>query len=582
MNQVIHIAVALIFVFLMVMTGTQLFLGESLGSDYTYFVPRLTFGYHWFLENGLLSIPWFSAAWCGGLPYFADPQVMYYSIPQLTLFFADPQISIFVTYLFFGLVGGLGFYLLLTRAFNTNQSLALIGALLFAFNEFFLFRMLIGHLTYHVFPLIPFVTLTIIGATNATGLRKLFMVVLAGFLVAYVVHGGASNFLIPFMLSVLALIVIYLMMHPGQVAGAAYVYVGAGMVGFLLSISKIVSAWSFVRWFPRDALSLGVFDSFTESLIAILTLLFMNPWITLQEIPGEYLIQAQELRFGVTVIPILLFLVGCLALPAMIRVVSGFRLLLFTGLLLILTTPVVLSIDAPTLNALLKQLPYFREMSLAVRWIALLIPVVILIPVLMVNQVFSEVGDKARSAMAYVLLLITTVLLLVSHLVTEKPWDVAYDPDAQLDHYDEVSKGGAVPTIAEIVDAPEAKTFVGVDDAFLSGKSSLICYQPLFGYKLEKYPIGKLREGSVFAETSGLLNLKNPACYLYPEENACKPGGHFTIADRDQAGKFTTNQPFSWRASTVLKIANWINLLSLIVLFPLMLICGFSALIVRR
>lgn len=582
MNQVIHVTVALVFAGVLVMTGTQLFLGDSLGSDYTYFVPRLTFGYFWWLENGAFSIPWFSAAWCGGLPYFADPQVMFYSVPQWLLFVAGPQTSVFVTFVLFSLLGAMGFYFLLTRIFVMNQTLALIGALLFAFNEFFLFRMLIGHLTYHVFPLIPLVTLAITASIRQDGLRAPAMVLLAGVMIAYVVHAGAANFLIPFMLSVLLLLIVYLLVHPDQLGSAVTSYVGAGFIGFLLSLSKIAAAWSFVRWFPRGTLSLGVFDDLTESLMATFTLLFMNPWLTLTEISTEYLIQAQELRFGVTLVPLLLLLAGLLAVPAMIRAVTMTRLLLLAVLMLIMAIPVVLSVDAPALNHLLKQLPYFREMSLAVRWIAMLIPVAIVIPLLMMNQVFQEVGESTRSALAYGLLLITTVLLLVSHLITEKPWDIPYDPATQNNRYHEVRAGGAVPAIAEIVAAPEAKTFANVDDAFLGGGSTQICYQPLFGYELERYPIGKLKEGSVFAEESGYLNLKNPACYLFPEENACKPGGHFSIADRDEAGRFVTNQPFNWRASITLTIANWINLIAVIIVFPMTVIAGLFLLIGRR
>jgi hypothetical protein len=55
---------------------------ELLGHDYEYFLPNFMFGKIWFANN-LLSIPWFTPSFCCGIPFYPDPQTMFYSLQQL-------------------------------------------------------------------------------------------------------------------------------------------------------------------------------------------------------------------------------------------------------------------------------------------------------------------------------------------------------------------------------------------------------------------------------------------------------------------------------------------------------------------
>jgi len=78
---------------------------NNLGVDYTYFLPILLNGYYWFQSNGLFEVPWFTPAFCGGVPYLPNPQTMYYSFPQLLTFFTDPASSVYITFIVFALLG---------------------------------------------------------------------------------------------------------------------------------------------------------------------------------------------------------------------------------------------------------------------------------------------------------------------------------------------------------------------------------------------------------------------------------------------------------------------------------------------
>ena len=126
-------------------------------------------GYFWYEANGLLSVPWFTPSFCGGLPKFPNPQALYFSVPQLLVFFVDPLQGIRLTLLLFGFVGLAGTYALLRRAFAVSRPVALFGGTLFLFNGLYAHRMLIGHLTFHSFMLVPVLALLLLRPVGPAG-----------------------------------------------------------------------------------------------------------------------------------------------------------------------------------------------------------------------------------------------------------------------------------------------------------------------------------------------------------------------------------------------------------------------------
>jgi hypothetical protein len=61
---------------------------------------------------------------------------------------------------------------------------------------------------------------------------------------------------------------------------------------------------------------------------------------------------------------------------------------------------------------------------------------------------------------------------------------------------------------------------------------------------------------------NGRLNLKNPACYVYPTANGCAPGDHFTVQQRPAAEAFITYRPFPFRLPGWQQAANLLNLMA--------------------
>ncbi len=564
MSRFLFIIVNLSLASLFIFTAAPLFLGDVVGADYTFFLTRLLYGYFWQIENGFFAVPWFSPAWCGGLPYFADPQVMFFSVPQLLVLVLDPQQTVFATFVLFAVFGGLGSYGL-ARAFGLSQWFALVTAWLFVFNEFYMFRLLEGHFTYHVFPLTTCISLFVINSAKSEGSLKWVHLLLAAISISYVVHAGGSNFLLPMMLSVTAITLLYFMKANVSLLRLGTGLLQAGLVGFLLSVSKISAAIAFVRWFPRDSLSLGIFENFSNASFSIFTSLFMNPWLVLNEFPKEFLIQVHELRYGVTVIPLLFLLLGIGALPRILMNMNLRNFLAVLALTLIALLPIILSIESSEIDAVMKSLPYFREMGLAVRWVALLIPLAVLVPIILAQLFVDEVeAQKTRQLITGVMVIVFLVLIVPSHLLADRTKGLRFDPSEFNDSHQRVREGGSVPDITEISPQPRSQMNFFVDNRFLSGGSSRFCYQPLFGYQRENYPLKSLRYGGIFEVQEEKLNMKNPACYLFPDENDCRPGDHFKVNQEDELAKFSTNRPFEWQQSWWQTLANWLNLAALL------------------
>ncbi|SVE49912.1 uncharacterized protein METZ01_LOCUS502766, partial [marine metagenome] len=174
-----------------------------LGHDYEMWFPRMLAGVYYFVTNGLSFIPWFTPSCCGGTVIFANPQYLFFSIPQFLNFYFDPIVSIKITIMLFAALGFLGTYLLMRRTFALEKMTAIFAAGLFLFNGFFAYRMIIGHLGYHSFMLLPLISYFLLQPlVKSSFIRELAMSVIAAFLSSYVFYSGGVHLLLPILLAV--------------------------------------------------------------------------------------------------------------------------------------------------------------------------------------------------------------------------------------------------------------------------------------------------------------------------------------------------------------------------------------------
>jgi hypothetical protein len=268
---------------------------------------------------------------------------------------------------------------------------------------------------------------------------------------------------------------------------------------------------------------------------------------------------------------------GCKILRQMKNKPSSFKLrplqwlvVLATGTLLFL--PLAMNTYSPSWNAFLKQLPLIKNSSNLIRWFMLYIPVVILIAALMLDRI----TESSKSKVAVLVISILTVIALnifTDHDFYRYP---VYDPQEITSSYYKVKSGVWAPKIKFIgvwLDEKGQATVPGFrNDLLARGVSQLYCYEPIFGYGRELLPQKSLHPGPVMEEKEGILNIKNPACYVWPESNDCQPGDHFTAQQKEAAEAFTNYRPYPFHIPPAQVVANWINGLSLLAALSFLII----------
>lgn len=569
----------------------------KLGHDYEYNLPLLLDGYYWFLNNGLWPVPWFTPSFCGGMPLLANPATFYVSAAQLFTFFTDPLVGVRLTLLLFAALGFWGFYFLLAQVFKTSKWTALLGGTIFLFNGLFAYRFVVGHLEFHSFMLTPLIAFFLLKDEAEAPLGRWQAgrdIVCAALLISYAFMSGMTQLIVPSLIAVLVIALLARLEFGEQVSMGRFVgrltMAGIGALG--LSAAKLVAALSFLSNFPRDSYLLPGVDGLGKLLLMIVQVLSVGGGQL--DIQGtlvnvQWMLERHEFEFGLSVVPFALILAGVglnlrqwqwRGLAA--RYCSARQWPFLLACLLLLSIPLALNYYSPAWNSFLKTVPFIKSLSNFFRWFIIYIPFVVVLAALAVEKTSLLQRHCLPLALAGV------TLVVAQNLLTDQAFYHAqfYDPANIVTAYYHTKDNGRPPVIAnQVVNinaAGQLDLSVGRNDALVNGGSPLLCYEPMFGFQLEYLPFKTIQPGPVLADLDGLLNLKNPACYLYPDQNQCAPGDHFTVEQRAEAERFTSFQPFAYQASGLQKAADWLNLLCLLALPALALGYGRAWLRARQ
>jgi len=122
------------------------------------------------------------------------------------------------------------------------------------------------------------------------------------------------------------------------------------------------------------------------------------------------------------------------------------------------------------------------------------------------------------------------------------------------------------------------------NDYFIYGFSPLLCYNPIFGYDLKSLPIDKLLfdkinkiKDNLFHYTAdpilknNNINFINPSCFVFPNENNCKPGDLFQKKQLEDLQKFLEYKKFKFELSKLQKFFNYVSIIAFILSFSYIL-----------
>jgi hypothetical protein len=562
---------------------------ETIGHDYSLHFPNLLTGYFWFLHNGLSAIPWFSPSQCGGFAYFADPNVGYFSVPQFLVFLVSPMRAIQLTLLLFSLIGMAGSYALMRHAFRSSRAASVLAAGIFLFNGFFAYRMLIGHLTFHAFTLIPVMAVAVLPADmdRRPPLPELVgRACVAAACLAYMFQSGMVHGIPPALLAMVVILMIHGLCFGWRWRSWLLLAV-AGALSLAMCAGKLVAELALLSSFPRDSYPLpGVAGLFSTFWVAAQTLFFSPPVYAADVLTNTmWALERHEWEYGVSAAPLILVAAAAVVAGANVarrRKLPPFRLdrvLAVVTIAILLSIPIALNWYQPDWNRLLKAAPYFGNSNTLLRFFSAYIPVVVILAGLALDRLPLPAFAQGHGRL--LLAVIGLGIVVSQNIATDRAYYAGqgYEIAPIEAAYARAQLTRSVPAIEAIGGSGDD---VGGNDAMIEGRSQLDCYQPLFGYRLESFPAAPLQQGSVFTEIGQVINVKNPACYVFPAENGCRPGDHFTIAQVEEAKAFLSYRPIAFEQPYRQQLATWVSLISMVFTAAALLAAALGSLFARR
>ena len=522
------------------------------GHDYGYFLPKMLDTHLFYLRNGL-ALQEYTAGICAGVFQFANPQSMALALPQGLSYLFGPGFAMPATFVLISALSGGGTYLC-ARYWGLGKMAACMSALAMAFNGFLLTRMAIGHLAFHGFGFAPAIAALLLYGTGALHekqwLKAGMLGALAALLTAFLIYSGIGVMIINTAAVAFLLLLVCGGFQRRWLRAAAYCLFWSGL-GLLATAPKIEAVLAMNANLTRDFYPLPGFAP-AYSPLALLQSLFGVPGeaaMNGQLLNRQFYMGWHEFYYGFTPL---------LGIVLLLTVMAGWQRLQFAAALrgrplafgivgLALILAFALNVYEPGWNRFIKSLPLLGQFSGMTRFYIFFMPVIALFLGWCLNH--------WRRIPLLGVLLFTGLLALVQHRIID---DNLRDDSRRAKgleptmYYDRAGLGdmlGAwaeperVPPVSAVslrtsrqADGSLQAVHAPQDDGKIAlGESNALCYEPLFGYRLEQFRLGGLRPGAItLNDGSGNLNLKNPACYVYPEANGCAPGDHFKASQMQQ------------------------------------------------
>jgi hypothetical protein len=533
------------------------------GHDFAYFIPRLLDTDLHLRINGP-SIQWYTPTFGGGLPAFANPQHLEYSLPQALLYVTGPWPAILLATTIVSALGYAACYAFLSGTLGLERVPSALGAAFFIGNGFFIEHLIAGHVNYQLFPMAAVILYVL---TNRTQ-RTLTNGCLAALSVAMIIHQAGSFLLILTAGSiVLAGQVVYLIDRRRVAWDAA---LGACVVAVPLSLgiagSKVFAVQSLMRQFPRevaDTYPVGMLHGLAGlasqlaggmTIIPALMLAGRGP----QQVDGALVRmtgaswRVWETDTGLSPVLLIVLLIGLVQLLWSIRKRGMSRPAVDTTLMLIvLGVTAWIAVEATLAKGLvypaLRTLPILRSLHVNTRIAAVFILPLSIVGAFLLNRWYAQRPRRWHVAAVLCLTLASPLIYLV---LPGKTHLRSFDLSSSIRDHQRIRNGDRFP-ITRIADVWDV-------DTFAAQSSSIYPYEPLFGYYLEVFA-PRTHVGSIYDERDGQLNMTNPASLVFPELNHLRPFDLIRADDRANLERLATRRQPDWKIPPIIQ---WLNILA--------------------
>ena len=553
-----------------------------LGHDYSLVLPNFLFGKIWFDKN-FLSIPWFSPSFCCGVPYFADPQIGYYSFQQLLFIFFSPLVALKISFFIFSLTAFIGTFLLANKSFKLNIYISLIAATLFLYNGFFNYRTIIGHFSFLSYVFIPIYCFTVIYSFEVNGgkLKNIFYILISSILFANFIHSGSSSLIVVITLSIALIILIYIFINNNL--KIIYNLFISLFLGLIISSSKINASFAFLSNFTREYPPL-LFENFVSLLINTVKSLFFFPDInrfnsdTINQVTDQ--LQVHEIEFGVGIIPIIIFAFFIINIKKFfINNFTSVKFISFTIMLVILIFTVSVNLSDNGIGIFFRELPVIKS-----TWVHFRLTSIYIIPIILMSCILLNKFNLKPIYLKYITFVFLFIIIFQTQIYEKKFYnEQKYDPKNLVKFYENKNRIKNINVNEIIIFLDQNNKPVSSNqrnDMFVFNFSPLFCYNPIFGYNLEDLPKNKFTFNKRNEISNNLINFMgnpkeikenqsnffNPSCFVFPNENGCKPGDFFKESQLNELENFLNYKNFNFQISKSQSFFNYLSLISFLMI----------------
>jgi len=533
-----------------------------LGHDYFFTLPRLLTGNWHFAQQGIRPFL-YTPQLCGGLPIYANPQDMFYSLPQFLSFMMDPWRAILLSVGLTMAVGYIGWYRVGKDILRVSLSWSHVLALVMIANGYYFMHMLVGHIVFHTIPLIGWGLWILLDRRTDTHKQLLLRASWFAALLAIMLYSG-GYFVIVLLLGTVLVSIPFDLLLSTNLRERSFVLglrlAASATVGLCLCLSKLIAVTSYMRFFPRET----PFDRFPEGA-STLGFFAKSLWAIPQ---GSPLFESVDMpdwgtvheysRFTSPVVLIGL-LCGVFLLWKHRKIIKDRpirNLILFCISTFLYFFIAQLTRGYGLLVTPLETVPFFVSWHVMLRF--MYIPIVLLSAVA-VLAIARVTRNSNRAA-------------LVAMCITIISAGFAYGPMLLSRDF-----GFTVPytQIRENIQSSHYRTLFtesvmsipGVSDThgIFNGSTATPCYESVYwgsgGVQLDPLFIGTV--DGVF---EGQFNMFNPACLVYPEANNCIPGDRIAIEDHANLVAFQHGQKTTWKVSGLQKIGTIVSSITLVMM----------------
>ena len=541
------------------------------GHDYTLALPSLLDTALHYRLNGL-SIQWFTPTFGGGIPAFPNPNNGQFSLFSFLAIILSPWQAVMLSAVIFVSAGFLACYYFFNHTLKLNWTSSILGAIFFSANGFVITRIATGQLGYSSFALLAFLLFILFDKS----LPVKIAVTLFGLLLAMYIYSAGYFIIIIFSLSILMLLPLFFLYRPDlcQWKRLFFIVAVGGVLGIIISASKLAATFSFMRYFPRlmaDNYPTSFFGGFLGIILQLLGTTNLVPIFILGGMdPSTYPTftrAATGTHYGMWELDISMTpVVFIIVLVCMVKFIHNPRkyfnifnnnqkkialLLCFFFTWIAIEFTLAKGIVYPAL----RLLPILSSLRANVRFTGAFIFPLAFFSAAAYNH-WSKTWDKKKLLRTYLLVNLLAVLPLGSYFLFNKDmfW-MFYDIAAPQKVYEDIVTGKSFE-ITEI-GTPEGRN----TGALLYRTSNLNLYEPVFGFDLENFH-PQVENGSIWKISDGYYNMTDPTGYVYPELNNNKPFDRFRVEDKQTLELFAKHLQPDWKIPVYQRILNWVSGLS--------------------